>query len=621
MSEQEEIIEALSARPPFDQVGASALATIAPQVTLQHFAGKAVIQGRAENLQGLFILREGQVRIVTPAGTAATLVPGEAFPIEALEADGSPSIDCDYIADTPGSVLLIPLQQLAELRHISPVFRDFCRNRSVSFHSRERRLMDPMARSGGLNAQLSEITPASGTATVGPKASVREAIDVLYGFRTDALTVLDEQTQAPLGIFTLGDLLARVLVLNRDLSITVESVMTPKPFLLPHFNHGFDAAVEMARRGIRHVVVTHDNRFAGLISDRDLFAAHQSGGDLNSLIRKAESDQDLEQAAEGIRRLGGRLVLDGVDASRVTHLVSTLNDRLVERIVEIRAAEADVGLGEFCWIALGSEGRHEQTLCTDQDNALIFKPRPGEPLEASRERMVGFAREVNWQLHRCGFPLCSGNIMASNPLCCLTAEEWSQRFSTWLAMPDPDALLNATIYFDLRPLCGNRQLCLALQTWLAAEIKHNARFLHLMTENASRRPPPIGFFRDFVVDKNDGKLDLKLFGTAIFVDGARIFGLAASAASSATLERIAAARECGLISTANCDDWTAAFDMIQSIRLRHHHMQIARNEVADNRINPYALNNVDRKAFLESLRHASAIQKAAETRFGLSHRT
>ena len=441
----------------------------------------------------------------------------------------------------------------------------------------------------------------------------------LHQCRTGVIAIAAEGR--PVGIFTHGDLVSRVLIPEIDFNTAIAQVMTTDPVTLSSTDRGLDALVAMSRFGVRYVIVVdQDGQFAGVISDRDLLHAQQGSSDLRHLIASAESSADLARAAGRIRELAIGLVAEGIEAGHLTRQVSTLNDRLVERIVDIESKRAGLSMDSFCWLALGSEGRHEQTLHTDQDNGLVFACDDPTQLEAKRQEMMAFARRVNEILDSCGFPLCSGNVMASNPACCLTQAEWRQRFSRWIETPTPEALLNATIYFDMRPLCGNRALCSGLIDWLATAVRHNKRFFHLMTENALQRSPPIGLFRDFVVDKSDGCFDIKLHGLALLVDGARILGLAAGSRSSATVERFRHAVEQKLSTPANLINSIAAFDLMQKIRLRHHNAQFARGEPANNRINPYALNNIDRKALLESLRHASSLQKAISLNFGLTGR-
>ena len=175
-----------------------------------------------------------------------------------------------------------------------------------------------------------------------------------------------------------------------------------------------------------------------------------------------------------------------------------------------------------CWLALGSEGRFEQTLNTDQDNGIIFSPPDGTSADEVRQTLLPLAQRINDALDACGFPLCKGNIMASNPKWCLSLDEWKDTFADWIHRGDAPVLLNATIFFDFRPLFGKQELAHELRAWLNAKIKDNRLFLKHMVQNALGNRPPLGLVRDFVVD--GGTLDLKLNGIAPFVDAARIFG-------------------------------------------------------------------------------------------------
>ena len=159
----------------------------------------------------------------------------------------------------------------------------------------------------------------------------------------------------------------------------------------------------------------------------------------------------LKLVALDIRRFARSLLSQGVQARQLTALISHLNDVLTQRLLELKAAEHGVDLAPHCWLALGSEGRSEQTMATDQDNALIL---PNGTSAAQRDALLAFAHDVNLALDACGYPLCRGGIMAGEPGCCLTLREWRERFSHWIEHGAPQDLLNASIYFDLRPLAG-----------------------------------------------------------------------------------------------------------------------------------------------------------------------
>ena len=139
-------------------------------------------------------------------------------------------------------------------------------------------------------------------------------------------------------------------------------------------------------------------------------------------------------------------------AEPLTRTIASLNDALSRRTIELALARHDLGGIDWCWLALGSEGRGEQTFATDQDNAIVFAAADAAEAQRLRPRLLAFARDVNADLDRLGFPLCPGNVMAGNPELCLSVDEWKARFLAWIREPTPQALLNANIVFDFRPL-------------------------------------------------------------------------------------------------------------------------------------------------------------------------
>jgi len=273
---------------------------------------------------------------------------------------------------------------------------------------------------------------------------------------------------------------------------------------------------------------------------------------------------------------------------------------------------------KISWIALGSEGRHEQTLSTDQDNGIIFEAPEGIAPDQAREILLPLAKKVNLALAHIGFPLCEGNIMAMNPDCCLSYKEWQSRFNKWITEPTPEALLNASIFFDFRFVYGDANLSDRLRSWLADAVKGQSRFFHLLVENAMQRTPPLGFFRDFVVEDHSdcpNSLDIKTSGVTLFVDAARVYALAHGVTRSNTRQRMLMSGDYRKWPQSEVNAWIDAFSFLQSLRIRHHFELHRNGSETHNRLNPYALNNLDRKFFLESLRQAGKLQKQLTSDF------
>lgn len=455
--------------------------------------------------------------------------------------------------------------------------------------------------------------------TCPPDTPIRAALGMMRRDKVGSILLVDADGR-PAGVFTLNDLRDRVAAEECDLDRPMSTVMTPNPFCLDGDATALEAALAMAQRLIHHVVVTSaEGRILGVVSEKDLFALQRLGvGHIAATLAEADNLDALVGAAADIRRLARMFMAQGLEAEQLTRLVSELNDQLAQRI--LYRAFADTGLEDvsWCWLALGSEGRFEQTLLTDQDNGLIFVPPAGTDAESLRERLLPVARRVNEWLAACGFPLCKGEIMAGNPKWCLSLEEWQNTFSDWLFRGDAPVLLNASIFFDFRPLAGDTSLAVALREWINEKIKGNRRFLKLMTLNALGNRPPLGLVRDFVTDGEGeaaGTLDLKINGATLFVDAARIFALAAGSAETTTAGRLRAAAAAWKLDEAEVGGWIVAFHHIQGLRLRLHLQQLAQEQPLGNRVNPDDLSTLDRTFLKESLRQAKKLQGRLESYF------
>ncbi|HCX34540.1 MAG TPA: nucleotidyltransferase [Rhodocyclaceae bacterium] len=457
--------------------------------------------------------------------------------------------------------------------------------------------------------------------TVGPQAGVREALAAMDAEGVGSVIVVLEPGHVPIGIFTLPDLLRRVALKGCHLDTPVVDVMTSGLVTLRPDASAYQAAVAMARHGIRHVlVVDGEGALVGIVSQNDLFALQRVGAkEISEQIRHAGDMAALEHASRDIASLAHNMLIQGAGAEPLTQFVSTLNDLLTLSVIELTMAEFRLPVVKWCWIALGSEGRLEQTLSTDQDNGIIFEAPSAAEAPALREAFVAFAREVNARLDRCGFPLCKGNIMAGNPQWCLSLEEWRHTFSQWMGRAEPQALLNAAIFFDFRPLYGDEELSEGLREWLLGRTGGNPLFLRQMAENALQCQPPLGLIRDFVFDSNPGfphTIDLKMYGSRPFVDAARIFALANGVAETGTVQRL---RAVASRMSFGRDDVAAIIDgfhFILMLRLRQQH-RVRGGEGAPNRVDPDELNELERYILKEAFRQAKKLQSRLQLDYRL----
>lgn len=329
---------------------------------------------------------------------------------------------------------------------------------------------------------------------------------------------------------------------------------------------------------------------------------------LKQALQKLDNLAKAPALAEQIAAFSRQLVLAAYNGDLVARTLSVLNDRLTQRVIELSARHHRLPAVSWCWLALGSEGRHEQTFVSDQDNGLIFSAADRREGDVLRELFLPFAQEVNQQLALCGFTLCPGNIMAGNPAWCLSLDEWRQQFLGWVRRPEPTALLNASIFFDLRPLYGDFSLTENLRSFLLSLTGDTPAFLHLMAANALQAEVPLGFLGDVVVDKGSAleTVDLKKFGSRIFVDAARIFALASGVTAVGTQERLQASGPRVGLGREELAAVNAAFTHI--LRLRQN-IQVL-GESAE-------WHELDRVILRESLKQARRLQQRLKLNYGL----
>jgi CBS domain-containing protein len=572
--------------------------------------GEILIEPTSGEVQEIFFIRQGAVSgvrgIAELSGGAFQYEAGDLFPLSAAVARRAVTATYTAVGDT--FVLVLPRSAMGELAAASPEFSDFMNRRIARFLELSRRALQVAYASQTLAEQSLE-TPLGELAsrapvTCGPATPLRDALQEMLDRRIGSMLVTDA-AGAVQGILTRHDVLGRVTLAQVPLETPIAEVMVRPVQQLTVAHTAQDAVLLMSHHGIRHLPVTREGVAVGLVSERDLFAMQRlSLKQVSSSIRGALDVRTLALVAQDIRRFARNLLSQGVQARQLTALISHLNDVLTQRLLEILAPRHGVPLDSVCWLALGSEGRGEQTVATDQDNALILADGSND---AQRQAAVAFAREANQALADCGYPLCRGGIMAGAPDGCLTLREWRERFAQWVEHGAPQDLLHASIYFDLRAIAGDAQMAASLRDEVREHARRTPRFLKQMALNAIAHGAPLHWLGGIATD-DAGTVDLKLQGTAIFVDAARLYSLAHGVAATGTRERLESVGARMGLQPSEYEAWVGAFEFLQMLRLR---IQLEGKGGGEhpNRLKPADLNDIDRRILKESFRLARLLQQ------------
>jgi len=614
-------IEFLQAYPPFDRMEAEALRFLAEHVRLAHYPkGAQILSSEMGVAPVLYILQRGKVRVRASGGagnvefSAITLGPGQAFAIGALMAQRPTS--SAYVAREDVFCYELPADDFFALTQQSTVFSLFCSQYIAGLLKQSQQQLQLQfaqraAEQKTMNSPLAVIVKRE-PVSVPAEASIRQVVELMADRHLGSMVIVDAGEQ-PVGIFTLSDVLKRIVLPGRSLDQPISSVMSTAPQTLPLAANAHDAALAMAMHGIRHVLaVDEGGRLKGVVSERDLFKLQGAGlRQIRHAIDAATSLDVLQHAREDVRQLSLTMLTEGGGAQEITQFISTLNDTVTRRIIELNLDRHDLYGIDWAWLSFGSEGRDEQTFTTDQDNGIVFICTDIMDRELTQLRFLEFARDVNADLDTCGFPLCKGNIMASNPALCLTLEEWEERFAHWVRTPEPQALLNATIFFDFRPLYGRFNLAHRMRLSLLRQTRGNPLFLRMLAQNALSVSPPLGRIRDFVTGADPGHpgtIDLKKYGVRLFTDAARVFALAHQIEATNTVSRL---KRASALMNFSSDDLAASlegFNFIQLLRLRHQHFEQEHGRPGDNLIRPDELNEIERRILKEAFRQARKLQ-------------
>jgi CBS domain-containing protein len=573
----QEIARLLAAHPPFDGLPPEALEQTGATVEIAYFPrGASILRQGGEPTRHLHVIVKGVVELRQADERGAselveTLAEGETFGQLSL-LSRSPHL-WDVVAREDVLVYLIPAEQVERLRH-QPGFEALLARRAGDRLRRALAARREPAPLDLLSVRAGDLVGRP-LVTCDPDQTVTEAARRMRDQQVSSLVV---QARPP-GLVTASDLRDRVLAAGRSGDTPVEAVMSAPLRTMPASATLGELLLCMVDHGIHHLPLTSEGRLVGLVTDTDLLR-HESRHPLfvRRQLDRAVGPADLAAYAGEVTAATGRLIGSGSPAGDVTRFLAGAHDALYVRV----ARDGEAALGPppcpYALLVLGSGARGESTLRSDQDHALVLADDP--PADAAAW-FAALAEHLTATLERCGLPRCPGDVMATNPARRVTCRAWQQQFSSWIQEPEEDALLAAAIYFDFRQLHGELDAEGALRP-VIRQAAGNRRFLGRLARAALRRRPPLGFLRQLRGD-HYGRVDLKAHGTAPIVDLARLLALEAGSAQLATVARLRAASEHGMVGR-TAADLAAAFEYLQDLRLRHQAGRLQAGAAADDLI-------------------------------------
>ncbi|GAB7220201.1 putative nucleotidyltransferase substrate binding domain-containing protein [Vibrio comitans] len=610
-----EIKQFLAQYPPFSDLPDEMLSQVAFETEISYIRKGEVVVSLGEAICDFFVVRSGVVEISKRNGSLFNrLDEGAVFGQLALLSNGKVMFPATAIEDC--LLYCIPSDTFQTLYDNYDSFADFV---ALDDSTRLRRAM---ANSDDNDLTTAKITTMINrpTSTISEFSSIKDAAVQMEEENTSCLLVVDDEAHNSdklRGILTDRDLCTRVIAQGVSPDDTVKSVMTQDVITLDSNAYVYEAMLTMQRFNVHHLPIVRKSKPIGVIEASDIVRYEsQNSLLLVSSIFQQNSVDDLVTLSEQVSDSFVRLVNEDANSHMVGSAMAIIGKSFKQRIIELAEEELGPSPVPYCFLALGSMARDEQLIVTDQDNAIILSNSFDR--EKHDEYFATLSQMVSDGLDRCGYPYCTGDIMATNPIWRMTQTEWEDCFADWIDNPNAKALLNASIFFDLVGVHGQIKWAENLNRFITERAKNNSKFLYCLARNALNRTPPLGFFKSFVMEK-DGKhknsINLKRRGTAPLADLIRVHALAVGSTQQNSFERLDDILDSGILPRGRAQDLKDALEFISSVRIRHQAIDISEEREPDNNIEPENLSDFERRNLKDAFQILSNAQNFLKFRY------
>ncbi|MDD2541037.1 MAG: putative nucleotidyltransferase substrate binding domain-containing protein [Desulfuromonadaceae bacterium] len=437
-----------------------------------------------------------------------------------------------------------------------------------------------------------------------------------------SLVVCEEETL--FGILTDRDMRNKVVAQGLNpLALTVKEVMNSPIITIDEEEFLFEALHLLSRHRIHRLVVTNrSGRLTGIITDSDLLQIQsRSPQQLVRKIEEARTVKDLKALHQQVQSLVGHLIGTGVRIRDLVRLIAHLNDRIQLRLIHIlRSGDFTFLPDNFAFVVLGSEGRGEQTLTTDQDNALVYADelKPPEVMYLKE-----FSQVLIDALISTGVPPCPGGIMAKNDPWRRSLSQWRSELDIWFTTPTPENILNVSMFSDLRFLDGDHSLVKELKDHVSGRLMMDQVFIGHMIANMLRFIVPLGWFGRIKTEKGEhaGKVDIKKAGIFAITEGIKILSLSEGILENSTWNRLEKLVLAGKFDKDVAEDLMAAFDTLVYFRLHTQVNAIRDNREPDNRITLERLNRMEQEQLRAAFEMVRSFQGLLQRQFHMGQQT
>ncbi len=455
--------------------------------------------------------------------------------------------------------------------------------------------------------------------TCSPEESIRNAAGIMNTNNVSGIIVTENDV--PVGIITDRDFRKKVIPLDINPStVPVKTIMSFPLITIKESDYAFEAIFRMSKNNIHRLVVTGDTgRVTGIITDTDIIK-HHADTPLYVIrdLEYADNLDTLKKLNGKVEELVGYLIKSGTRTREVVKLISNINDSIITKAIDIIKAPFGSSLpGSFSFLVLGSEGRMEQTLKTDQDNAIVY-----EGLDKAGENVLEeFATKLIDALIFIGIPECPGGTTAKNVIWRRSIDDWKETLLKWLSVPTPENILNYSMFSDLRTLYGNPEYEKRMKDEIKTLAGENRLFLLYMVKNILRYTPSLGIFGGLPHEKSGddmGKMDVKKVGIFPITEGIKVLALESGIMDGSTTDKMHMLAYQNVMSKDDLIEIESSYNFFVQMRLRNNLTEISRGKKPSNFIDPADLNSVELKRVKVGIKAARKLHRLLVERFQLN---
>lgn len=615
-----EIKNFISQHAPFDELPDETLDLIATSIEISYIRDETPIIHMGDHIHDLYMIRSGVVEVYRRKGELYNRIgEGAVFGQMGLLTNNKVRFPAKAIEDT--LLYCIPESTFQELYENHENFADFV---EVEDNVRLRQTVSNNNDANDLTTSKVSTLLTREPISISKDISIQKAAKKMAEESVSSLLIHDpdidpddDENSSLIGIITDRDLCTRVLAEGLSPEDEVSTVMTHEVISLDHNAYVYEAMLTMLRYNVHHVPVLKNRKALGILETTDIVRYEsQNSLLLVSSIFLQSSISELQSLSEQVKDSFVRLVNEDANSHMVGSAMSVIGRSFKQRIIELAEQELGRPPVPYCFLALGSMARDEQLIVTDQDNAIILDDSYNPAKHG--QYFEDFAKFVCDGLDKCGYIYCTGDIMATNPTWRMTRREWEECFADWIDNPNPKALLNSSIFFDLDGIYGRLKWAEQLNSFILRRAKKNNRFLACLARNALNRTPPLGFFQSFVMEK-DGQhknsINLKRRGTAPLADLIRVHGLAVGSRAQNSFERLDDIADAGILPKGRAQDLRDAMEFISMVRIRHQAIDVENEIEPDNNIEPDNISDFDRRNLKDAFQILSNAQNFLKFRY------